>query len=295
MTYADSFLDYLQNEKRCSKYTVTSYKTDLTQFFIFCGGQGDEVDLLHFNYQIIRLWVVSLMEEGLSSRSVNRKLTALKSFFKYLLKEGLIKDNPVEHVLSLKTEKRLPEFVDHKGIDKLFKEVDFGDGFWGLRDRLILEMLYCTGMRLSELTGLKNADIDKSNLTIKVLGKRNKERLIPISRRFYKDIESYQALASEIKSMGAADYLFFTAKGEKVYGKLVYRVVHRYLPYVTTIEKKSPHVLRHTFATELLNNGADLNAIKELLGHANLSATQIYTHNTFEKLKKVYNQAHPRA
>ncbi|MDP4225768.1 MAG: site-specific integrase, partial [Bacteroidota bacterium] len=205
MTYADSFLDYLQNEKRCSKYTVTSYKTDLTQFFIFCGGQGDEVDLLHFNYQIIRLWVVSLMEEGLSSRSVNRKLTALKSFFKYLLKEGLIKDNPVEHVLSLKTEKRLPEFVDHKGIDKLFKEVDFGDGFWGLRDRLILEMLYCTGMRLSELTGLKNADIDKSNLTIKVLGKRNKERLIPISRRFYKDIESYQALASEIKSMGAAD------------------------------------------------------------------------------------------
>jgi len=233
------------------------------------------------------------MEQKITSRSINRKLTTLKSFYKFLLREGVLKENPMCRITPPKTSKRLPVFVEKDKMEMLFEQVDFGEGYPGMRNKLILEMFYATGMRLSELVNLKETDLDFHYDTIKVLGKRNKERLIPFSKKFDSLLKSY--LDEKRNSFGDVNDLFLTDKGKRIYAKMIYRIVIQYLGAVTTLGKKSPHVLRHSFATHLLNNGAELNAVKELLGHANLSATQVYTHNTIDKLKRIYKQAHPKA
>ena len=242
---------------------------------------------------MIRSWLVNLMEQKINPRSVNRKLTTLKSFYRYLLREGVLEENPMRRITSPKNSKRLPVFVEKDKMEMLFEQIDFGEGYPGLRDKLILEMFYVTGMRLSELVNLKETDIDFHYDTIKVLGKRNKERLIPFSNKFELLLKSY--LDEKRNSFGDTNDLFLTDKGRLIYSKMIYRTVIKHLGKVTTLGKKSPHVLRHSFATHLLNNGAELNAVKELLGHANLSATQVYTHNTIDKLKRIYKQAHPKA
>jgi integrase/recombinase XerC len=243
----------------------------------------------------IRAWIVSLMEAGISASSVHRKISCLRVFFRYLRKEGVISNDPLEKVVLPKQKKRLPQFVGEKALNELLDNYNFGDDFNGIRNRTIIEMLYLTGMRRSELTGLRNSDIDLHEATVKVTGKRNKQRIIPITRKFVLRLEEYIKSRNEFAGTKSDEWFFITDKGNKLYDKYVYNTVRGYLAMVTTIEKKSPHVLRHTFATHMLNRGADLNSIKEFLGHANLSATQIYTHNTFEKLRKIYKQAHPRA
>ena len=242
---------------------------------------------------MIRSWLVNMMEQNITTRSVNRKLTTLKSFYRFLLREGVLEENPMRRITPPKTSKRLPVFVEKDKMGLLFDQVGFGDGYPGLRNKLILEMFYSTGIRLSELMNLKETDIDFHHDTIKVLGKRNKERLIPFSNKFEVLLKSY--LEEKRNSFGEVIDLFLTDTGKRVYPKMIYRIVIQHLGEVTTLSKKSPHVLRHSFATHLLNNGAELNAVKELLGHANLSATQVYTHNTIDKLKRIYKQAHPKA
>ncbi len=290
-----SFLKYIQFEKRYSNHTVISYKNDLSQFFQFCRQHYDQLAIQEINHRQVRSWIVYLIEAEVSVRSVNRKITSLKSFFKFLLREKVISVSPMDKVIPPKMSKKLPGFVEEKQINLLLDEFDFGDDFEGVRNKIIIEMFYLTGIRKSELINLKIFDINFSNQTIKVLGKRNKERIVPYNKIFNTSLKQYFDMRSEIVGNENIEYLFLTKKANKIYPKLVYKIVNNYLNYVTTIEKKSPHVLRHTFATHMLNHGADLNAIKELLGHSNLSATQVYTHNTFEKLKQIYNQAHPRA
>jgi integrase/recombinase XerC len=255
---------------------------------------GDEIETAIDHHQI-RNWIVELMETGNSARTVNRKISSLKTYFRYLLKEGVITVNPTNKVLSPKSGKKLPVFVKEDQMDRLLDDVEFGDDYSGTRNRLIIETFYNTGIRISELINLKISDIDFSQQAFKVLGKRNKERILPLSPDFSETLEKYTGLRESTFGGSQPGWLFLTGKGEKLYPRLVYRIVTKFLSMVTTSDKKSPHVLRHTFATHMLNKGADLNAIKELLGHANLSATEVYTHNTFEKLKSVYKQAHPRA
>lgn len=293
MKHKELFLNYIKNQKRYSPHTLRSYSDDLDQFYCFAGLDDDNDRIVLVDSKKIREWVVKLMNENFSSRTINRKLSTLKSFFKYLQREGKIEKNPSAKILSPKNEKKLPSFVNTPQMNTLLDEIEFGDNFKGIRNRLIIDLLYQTGIRLNELVNLKIVDIDKYENGLKVLGKRNKERIIPITGALKNEIENYLHLRTEVTNNN--HYLFITEKGNKIYHKLVYRVVRNYLALVTTIDKKSPHVLRHTFATHMLNAGADLNAIKEILGHSNLSATQIYTHNTFEKLKAIYKQAHPRA
>ena len=290
----DKFIDHILYEKRYSPHTIAAYSNDLDQFVSFCKetyNVSSEKDIDHF---IIRSWIIALSEEGTSSRSINRKLSSLKSYYRFLLKEGFIDANPMQKITAPKSRKNLPVFIEEDKINFLFDEVNFGEGFTGIRDRLILELLYATGMRLSELVNLKEADLDLANQTIKVIGKRNKERLIPIIQHLIVLFINYLEIKHQQYDNNFV-YLFVTNRGEPIYHKMVYRIVNNYLSQVTTKTKKSPHVLRHTFATHMLNHGADLNAIKEILGHANLSATQVYTHNTIDKLKDIYKQAHPRA
>lgn len=294
--YADRFIEYIRFEKRYSNHTVTAYQNDLVQFFDFIKDLYDTSDPGKITHGMIRSWMVSLINSNVSSRSVNRKLSTLKSFYKFLIKEQIATDNPLVKIISPKTQKKLPEFVEEDKMDillnDLVSEVDFNQ----VRDKLIIEMFYFTGMRLSELINLKDHNVSRLNGTIKVLGKRNKERIIPFGKELGDSIERYVKVRNrEVKLTEQKDYFFVSEKGKKVYSKLVYQVVNTYLSKVSTKSKKSPHVLRHTFATHMLNNGADLNAIKELLGHSNLAATQVYTHNTIEKLKTIYKQAHPRA
>lgn len=287
------FLAYLQYEKRYSSHTVTAYRIDLDQFFEYLHQHYNITDILEVTHPMIRSWLVERMEHGIGTRSINRKLTTLKSFYKFMLHEGVLTINPMQKITSPKISKRLPVFVEKDRMEMLLDQVDFGEGYPGIRDKLILELFYATGMRLSELVNLKETDLDFHHDTIKVLGKRNKERLIPFSHKFEILVKAY--LEEKNRSFGNTNDLFLTDKGKPIYSKLIYRIVTGYLREVTTLDKKSPHVLRHTFATHLLNNGAELNAVKELLGHANLSATQIYTHNTIDKLKRIYKQAHPKA
>jgi len=292
----ERFLDYITYEKRYSSHTVHAYKADLDQFSTFLEKQFQLKDLNRVNHQMIRSWTVDLMDRGYTARTVNRKITTLKSFYRFLVKEGMISENPTNKVISPKASSRLPVFVETESMDQLFTGVDFGEGYEASRDRLILEMLYATGMRLSELINLEEEDIYTEKLVMKVTGKRNKERMIPFTGYLAGLIRDY--LAEKQKTFPAPQpesYLFLTGKGKKLYPKMVYHMVHHYLDQVTTISKRSPHVIRHTFATHMLNNGADLNAIKEILGHASLAATQVYTHNTIEKLKSIYKSAHPRA
>lgn len=295
MDHKESFLQYLQIEKRYSSFTVSSYLNDLNQFYSFLSETGDFSDPAYITSHDIRSWIVSLVESKYSSNSIHRKISSLRAFFRYLRKSGIVSSNPLEKVVLPKAKKRLPVFVEEESLDLLLDGIDFGDDFKGVRDKAIIEMLYLTGMRRSELTGLRKSDVDLHDGTIKVTGKRNKQRIIPLLRQFSARLEGYLKAREEQFPGNEHDWFFLSNKGNKLYDKYVYNIVKRYLSMVTTIDRKSPHVLRHTFATHMLNHGADLNSIKEFLGHANLSATQIYTHNSFEQLKKIYKQAHPRA
>ncbi len=290
--HLQEFIDYLSYQKRFSAHSITAYRKDLETFWEYANKEGYTA-LNELNHLVIRSWLVSMMESGIEARSVNRKISTLKSYYKFLIREGKVEINPMSKIISPKTAKKLPVFVDKTHMENLFNFEVFEPGFEGHRNRMIMLLFYQTGMRLSELTGLKKTDIDFSNCQLKVLGKRNKERIIPFTLNFKKEIEDYiQAIPPEYT---AGTYLFAQKNGKKLYPKQVYNLVNAALSHVTTIHKKSPHVLRHTFATQMLNNGADLNAIKEILGHANLSATQVYTHNSIEKLKNVHKQAHPKA
>jgi integrase/recombinase XerC len=290
--YLQEFIDYLSYQKRFSVHSITAYQNDLDTFWAYANQEG-YTTLNELNHLVIRSWLVSLMESGMEARSVNRKISTLKSYYKFLIREEKIELNPMAKIISPKTAKKLPVFVDITHMENLFDFDVFEPGFEGHRNRMILLLFYQTGMRLSELTGLKKGDIDFSNGQLKVLGKRNKERIIPFTLHFKKELEDYIQVIPPTYAAGA--YLFAQKNGKKLYPKQVYNLVNAALSHVTTIHKKSPHVLRHTFATHMLNNGADLNAIKEILGHANLSATQVYTHNSIEKLKNVHKQAHPKA
>ena len=290
--HSQSFFNYLIYEKKYSNHTVISYKNDISQFTEFINPYNEELLISEINYQHIRAWLSSLIKNKIAPRTANRKLSALKSFFKFLQREQIIEISPMSNVSGPKTPKRLPIFIDENQMVNLFSQVKFEKGFNGQRDQLILDLFYQTGIRRSELTHLKEIDLDLFNSTIKVLGKRNKERIIPISLSLKRNLEAYLKVKQELNLSNPM--LLVNEKGHTLSEQAIYKSVNKYLSQVTTIKKKSPHVLRHTFATHLLNNGADINAVKDLLGHANLSATQIYTHNTIEKLKKSYKHAHPR-
>jgi integrase/recombinase XerC len=285
------FLDYLKKNKRYSVHTLTAYKTDLNQLQNYLVAQY-ELKIELANSEILRSWIVDLLENGTQNKSVNRKISSTKSFYKYMLREGVINKNPTDKLISPKVSKPLPNFIREKEMDNLLDSFAFEDSFKGVRDRLILELLYSSGIRLSELIGVKLSDVNFVQQSMKVLGKRNKERIVPLHREVIATMNGYIEQRQQVKN---DENLLLTDSGKKMYPKFVYRKVNYYLRQVTTASKKSPHVLRHTFATHMLNNGADLNTIKEILGHANLSATEIYTHNTIEKLKNIYKQAHPRA
>ena len=286
----NKFITYLSSEKRFSEHTIKSYTTDLKQFTSFLLSEFQIIDEINeISFQIIRTWIASLLEKGINPRSVNRKISTLKTYFKFLIREGVLIENPITKVVAPKSKKRLPIFIEEDQIASLLNEVQFEEGFIGQRNKLIIELFYVTGIRLSELINIKISDVDFNNQSIKVLGKRNKERIIPLSSNVVNDLNIF------IENNQQNKYLFTNLEGNKLYNKLVYRLVNKYIGEISSVNKKSPHILRHTFATHMLNNGADINAIKELLGHANLSATQVYTHNTIEKLKTVYKQAHPRA
>lgn len=295
MSHKESFLQYLQTEKRYSPHTVRSYANDLDQFCLFLSEQALPDNLILVNSHDIRAWIVSMLDNNYTTVSVHRKISCLRVFYRYLRKEGYLKNDPLEKVVLPKRKKRLPVFVEEAAMNTLLDDCTFGDDFSGVRNRTIIEMLYLTGMRRAELVGLKDGDVDLAGGVLKVTGKRNKQRIIPVVNNFIRSLEEYIKLKNEKFPSEGNNWFFITDKGNKLYDKYVYNLVNSYLAMVTTIEKKSPHILRHTFATHMLNHGADLNSIKELLGHANLSATQVYTHNTFEKLKKIYKQAHPRA
>jgi integrase/recombinase XerC len=288
------FLDFLNQEKRYSKHTVKSYSVDLGQCRAFLYDEFDCDDILKSDRKMLRAWVVYLLEEGLSSKSVNRKISALQSFFDYFRRRGVVSGNPAKQLTRPKIAKKLPVFVDEQGMNKLLDQHEFADDIYGFRDKLMITLFYLSGIRLSELIGLKQSDLDTEKQTVKVLGKRNKERVLPISKELAIELENF-VLQKEREGITERGYLFFTDRGQKLNEKFVYRKVNRYLSLVATQKKRSPHVLRHTFATHMLNNGAEINSVKEMLGHSSLVATQVYTHNTVEKLKRAYQSAHPRS
>ncbi|MCB0395832.1 MAG: tyrosine-type recombinase/integrase [Flavobacteriales bacterium] len=289
------FLKYIEIEKRYSPHTLSSYKKDLQQFSDYLIRTYETVELSSVRHGMIRSWLAELSESGLTASSINRKISSLRSYYKYLQRHHGFEGDPMSKVVAPKKPKRLPVFVEASSMDRIWSEVQFDDGFPGKRDQLILELLYATGMRLAELVSLCDEDVDRFQSQIKVLGKRNKERIIPVSPQVIDAILAYQQVRDTHTDNKSHGRLLTLNNGKPLYPKFVYRLVHNTLGQVSTITTKSPHVLRHTFATHLLNNGADLNAIKELLGHASLAATQVYTHNTVDKLKSIYKQAHPRA
>lgn len=288
-----SFLDYISFEKRYSQHTITSYQNDLAQFFAFLVSQFEAPALEKITAAMVRSWLAELKGDKLEAKSINRKASSLKSFFKYQMKIGVLQATPMTTISALKVSKRLPEFVQENHLDTLFNHVEFTDDWDGKTKRLVLQLFYATGMRLSELIELKTSYLDQSQSQIKVLGKGNKERIIPIAKALMDELASYEN-DKPIRLPEVAN-LFTNNKGKPLQTRLVYQFVKDNLGLVTTIKKKSPHVLRHSFATHLMNNGADLNAVKELLGHSSLAATQVYTHNTIDKLKDVYKNAHPKA
>ena len=288
------FLDYLKFEKRYSHHTIISYENDLRGFFDFMVSQYGETPLHQLSHIYIRSWLASLKDEEMTAKSINRKISTLKSFFKYQLKAGVVKQTPMAKIVSPKNEKRLPNFVADKDIKTLFNHVEFPNDWQGKTDRLVLLLFYNTGMRLSEVINLKDSQVNSSNRSLKILGKGNKERIVPISPELLSEIKNYQEERNNLFEE-KSDFLLLSGNGKTLSPRKVYASVNKYLTAVTTIEKRSPHVLRHSFATHLMNNGADLNAVKELLGHSSLAATQVYTHNTIEKLKNIYKKAHPKA
>lgn len=297
MKTLDSYIEYLRYEKRCSENTIIAYQHDIEQFYLYMDKALQITELNNISSSDIRTWILTLLEdEQHTARTINRKISALKAFYRYHLKIGDVSYNPMLQIHAPKFSKKLPEYVEEKDMGRLFEGITFSDDFEGKRDRLILELFYATGIRLSELLGIKKLDVDFFNSNIKVLGKRNKERIIPFGSNLHDLLTSYmeyyeKTIVPDINNY----YIFVAANGKKLYPKAIYRIVRKYLDMVTTIDKRSPHVIRHTFATHLLNNGADLNAIKEILGHSSLAATQVYTHNSMEQLKSIYKQAHPRA
>lgn len=290
----DSFLKYLQFEKNYSDKTIVSYGIDLEKFEEYFKSVDESLDFTVVDADLIRGWVLSLMEEGYTATSVNRKLSSLRSFYHYLLRQDVVSVDPLLKVTGPKKKKPLPVFIKDADMTRLLDETAFDAGFEGLRDRLILEVFYETGIRRSELIGLTDADVDLSAKQIKVTGKRNKQRLIPFGDELKEDIEAYLSARKDLLPEGGEAF-FVRRNGKAMYPYLVYLLVKRYLSRVVSLKKKSPHVLRHTFATSMLNNHAELSAVKELLGHESLTTTEVYTHTTFEELKKVYEQAHPRA
>ena len=290
----DKYIKYLRYEKNYSSHTEISYSKDLSQFSDFLNEHFPDTDIKSIDNDIIRMWIVSLMENKTSPRSVNRKLSALKSFYKYLLRVGAVATNPVKKITGPKASKPIPAFINSADMDKILDEEPLDDSFESLRNHMMLELFYVTGIRRAELLGLRDIDIDFITGTIQVTGKRKKQRLIPISDDIKLLLEKYITIRNEeIKNQSG--YLFVKENGQQLYPMLIHRIVSENLKHIPTLSKTSPHVLRHTFATGMLNNGADINAVKELLGHSSLAATEIYTHTSFEELKKIYNKAHPRA
>lgn len=288
--YIEDFLSYIEKEKRFSAHTQKAYKSDLFELSEFLD-RFYEISILEANHKIIRTWFAGLLDIGITPRTIHRKASTLKSFYKYLLSVGAINATPMDLVPLPKLNKQLPAFVEEVHMDQLLNQIEFSEDFEGRRDKLIIDLFYQTGIRRSELIGLKLGDVNINGCQIKVLGKRNKERIIPISIDLVETIKKYLTYRIPCE----ADNLFITSKGKQLYPRLVYNIVNENLSKVTTLSKKSPHILRHSFATHMLNSGAELNSIKELLGHVDLSATQVYTHNSMEKLKSIYKQAHPRA
>ncbi|MCC7302196.1 MAG: tyrosine-type recombinase/integrase [Bacteroidia bacterium] len=291
----DSFASYLKNEKRSSVLTVKAYLDDLLQFRDFTQTTYMTENLAELNHLQVRSWIVFLMDQGINARSVNRKLSALRTYYRFLKREGRLLHDPMKKVQGPKAAKRLPEFVAEEQMDKLLSSLRFTNDFKGWRDRAVLEFFYATGVRRAELIDLKLKDIDLRRRVAKVMGKRSKERLVPLHESLVKTLQSYlEHRAEKITNLSPAS-VFISEKGNKLNPRAIYSIVNQYLAESTTLSKKSPHVLRHTFATHLLNRGADLNAIKELLGHANLTSTQIYTHNSISELKEIYRKSHPRS
>lgn len=289
-----SFKAYLELEKNYSPHTVHAYEKDLISYQDFCGETHGLKDISSSTYPIIRSWLVSLMEAGLTNRSVNRKVASLKAYYKFLMRTGDLERNPLAQHKSLKQGKKV-EIPFSEQEMKALMDPDFFESDWeGIRNRLIIEMLYATGMRRSELINLKVTDVDLERGTIKVLGKRNKERILPMIPSLGDNIESYLEVRRELEVIKDPALLFLTRKGNKMYDTLVYRVINSYFTRISSKTKKSPHILRHTFATHLLAKGADLNSVKELLGHSSLASTQVYTHNSIAELKKVHGASHPR-
>jgi len=289
-----SFIDYLQLEKKYSHNTIKAYENDIMSFSDYNKNEFDQSSINRADYSQLRSWIVKLVESKISNRSINRKISSLNTYYKFLLKIEKIKKNPLDNHRALKTKKIIQLPFSEKEVISALDINNFQNTFEGRRDRLIIEMLYSTGIRRIELIGIKIKDIDFSAKRIKVLGKRNKERFIPMLESTISLLKEYMDYRNELKKIHNKDFLFLTSKGEKIYENLVYRITNKYFDYVSTKVKKSPHILRHSFATHLLNNGADLNAVKDLLGHSSLAATQVYTNRSIEEIKKVYSNTHPR-
>jgi integrase/recombinase XerC len=292
----ESFINYLEYEKRSSAHTVLAYRHDLEQLQEFVSRSFEIQDISTCTHPELRAWVIDLVEQGMSTTSVNRKIATLRSYYKFLLRSRILSQDPTYKLKSLKNPKKLPEFIQESTLESVLDEAVYEAGFEGQRDRMVMEFLYLTGVRLSELIQLKWSDINLIEDQVKVLGKRRKERIIPLTRLLKQNILLYQKVFEErFQNFGMNDYFIVSNKGEKSYAMMIYRIVRQYLDLFAQHTRRSPHLLRHTFATHLLNKGADLNAVKDLLGHANLAATQVYTHNSMEKLKAVFEQAHPKA
>jgi len=290
-----TFIDYLLLEKKYSLHTVNAYRRDLETFQEFNKEKFTDNNINEVNYSQIRSWIIHLVDSGISNRSINRKISSLNSYFKFLLKVESIKVNPLAKHKALKTSKKIQIPFSEKEVSTVLEDFNFDDSFEGIRDKLIIELFYSTGIRRIELVQLKLKDVDVSNKTLKVLGKRNKERFLPLLDSVLRALETYIRKRNTLEKINDTDILFLTKKGDKIYETLVYRIINDYFSKASTKVKKSPHILRHSFATHLLNQGADLNAVKELLGHSSLAATQVYTHNSIAELKKVHIKAHPRS
>jgi integrase/recombinase XerC len=289
------FIDYLRFEKRYAQHTITSYESDLRFFFEFMIAQYELTDVREAQASMIRGWLAQMKEDGQSAKSINRRISAIKSFYRFLQRKEIVSANPAAMLVAPKISKRLPVYVEIKDLETLFKYIEFPDNYTGRLERLVFALFYATGMRLSELTGLKISQLDFSKNALKILGKGNKERVVPMTAELKKLLQEYMSERAQSFRDSSSEHALMNEKGKPLHPRYVQTVVNKYLSLVTTVDKKSPHVLRHSFATHLMNNGAELNAVKELLGHSSLAATQIYTHNTIEKLKDIHARAHPKS